>query len=380
VRGKLGVLYVLVALAAVLAPTTAGAPRHPSRHAPPRPRVEVVANGLVKLWPIRYRAHDGTARVAYVALPAWYGPRHHPPIPLVISPHGRGVGARANARLWGSLPARGAFAVISPEGAGRTDYGYSWGSLGQIDDLARMPQIAHLTLPWIHIDLHRIYAVGGSMGGQETLLLLARYPKLLVGAAAFDSVTNLARQYFSFPRVPCTKACQKQWNGEIGKSLQFLARREIGGSPKTRPLAYALRSPLTYARSIAASCVPLELWWSVDDRIVVDQAMQSGALYRAIKKLNPRAPVQAYVGYWSHSAEMRATRRLPLALAQLGLLGSQPWKLARGLHFTPAPALSGDCGRPVPKRPPSPAVAEIAAGAASADDTAARLLSSEGRG
>ena len=337
----------------------------------------------MKLWPIRYRAHDGTGRGAYIALPSWYGPRHHPTIPLVISPHGRGVSARTNARLWGSLPARGMFAVISPEGAGRKLAYYSWGSLGQIDDLARMAQIAHLTLPWLRIDTHRIYAVGGSMGGQETLLLLARYPKLLAGAAAFDSVTDLARQYRSFPRLRCKKSCQKRWDGSLGKALQILARREIGGTPKTRPLAYAVRSPLTYARSIAASCVPLELWWSVSDRIVVDQPMQSGALYRAITKLNPRAPVQAYVGYWSHSAEMQAKRRLPLAIAQLGLLDTQQWKLTRGLHFTPAPAVAGDCGsthaRLTPVSP-NAAVTEIAAGAVAADGASTELLSSVGLG
>jgi pimeloyl-ACP methyl ester carboxylesterase len=388
VRGKLAVLYVLVALAAVLVPTTAAASTQPARHPAARVHPKPAPKRLVRLWKIRYRAHDGRARSAVVALPSWYGPRHHPPIPLVISPHGRGVGARTNARLWGGLPALGDFAVVSPEGAGRKLGTYSWGSLGQIDDLARMPTIVRLTLPWLRVDMHRIYAVGGSMGGQETLLLLARHPKLLAGAAAFDSVTDLARQYRSFPRLRCAKACRKVWNGQLGKTLQALARREIGGSPWTRPLAYAVRSPLTYARSIAASCVPLELWWSVDDRIVLDQAMQSGALYRAIERLNPRAPVQSYVGYWTHSVEMQAKRRLPLAIAQLGLLRSQPWELTRGLHFTPAPAAG--CGPPEPAvatsapptssappaapRRPSQAVAEIAAGAVAADEASAELL------
>jgi pimeloyl-ACP methyl ester carboxylesterase len=299
--------------------------------------------GLVTLWPIRYRAHDGTARRAYVSLPTWYGPKNNPRIPLVISPHGRGVSARANALLWGGLPHQGGFAVISPEGAGRKLGGYSWGSLGQIEDLSRMPQIARLTLPWLRIDAHRVYALGGSMGGQETLLLLARYPKLLAGVAAFDSVTDLARQYRSFPRIPCKHGC-RAWDGDLGKVLQSLAKQEIGGTPRTRPLAYAVRSPITYARSIAASCVPLQLWWSVQDRIVVDQRHQSGALYRRIKALNPSDPVQAYVGYWSHSAEMQAKRRLPLALAQFGLLRSAQWKLTRGLHYRPAPDGRRGCG------------------------------------
>ena len=47
----------------------------------------------VRVLAISYQAHDGLSRRAYLILPAWYGPLKHPPIPLVISPHGRGVGS-----------------------------------------------------------------------------------------------------------------------------------------------------------------------------------------------------------------------------------------------------------------------------------------------
>ena len=40
------------------------------------------------------------------------------------------------------------------------------------------------------------------MGGQETLLLLARFPGLLAGAAAFDAPTNMAARYRAFDRLP----------------------------------------------------------------------------------------------------------------------------------------------------------------------------------
>jgi dipeptidyl aminopeptidase/acylaminoacyl peptidase len=296
----------------------------------------------VRVVTIRYRAHNGSARLAYVVLPSWYGPRRNPPLPLVISPHGRGVTARANARLWGALPARGGFVVVNPAGEGRALSRYSWGSVGQIDDLARMPVIVHRALPWLHVDRRRIYAFGGSMGGQETLLLLARHPRLLAGAAAFDSVVDLALQYRSFRRLPCNAACREEWNGPMGRSLQSLAQQEIGGSPAARPLAYKTRSPATYARSIAASCVPLQLWWSVKDRIVLDQRRQSEALYTRILKLNPGAPVTAYVGAWNHSAEMRASARLPVALAAFQLLPDVPRRAASGMHvFEPSEA--SDC-------------------------------------
>lgn len=274
----------------------------------------------VRVVTIHYRAHNGAARKAYVVLPSWYDAANDPPIPLIISPHGRGVDALANARLWGALPARGAFAVISPDGEGRKLKLYSWGSPGQVDDLARMPAILRVTLPWLHVDRSRIYAFGGSMGGQETLLLLARHPHLLAGAAAFDAVTDLALQYRDFPRLGCKGACAKVFHGRFGRRLQELARQEIGGSPTSRPAAFAERSPLTYAATIAQSCVPLQLWWSMKDKIVLDQSQQTGALYSRLDQLNPDAPVTAFVGTWSHSAEMRASARLPAALAAFGLL------------------------------------------------------------
>src|ERR671934_1688836 len=82
---------------------------------------------LVRVWRISYHAHDGLVRPAYVVLPRWYGPRRDPPLPLVISPHGRGCAGLSNAVSWGDLPARGPFALVSPEGQGRRLVRYSWG-------------------------------------------------------------------------------------------------------------------------------------------------------------------------------------------------------------------------------------------------------------
>jgi pimeloyl-ACP methyl ester carboxylesterase len=263
---------------------------------------------LVRTIAVPYRAWDGSSRVALVVLPRWYGPRLHPPIPLVISPHGRGVPPVDNARFWAGLPALGPFAVVNPEGQGRRLTLYSWGWRGQIDDLARMPSILEAALPWFHVDHTRVYAVGSSMGGQETLLLTALHPQLLAGAAALDSATDMAARYRDFPRLAG------------GLLLQQLARIEIGGTPATAPAAYAARSPIDHVRQIAFSGVPLHIWWSLRDRIIRNQRQESGRLYRAIVAANPEAPVAKYVGTWAHSAEMHATARLPLALVELKLI------------------------------------------------------------
>ena len=293
------------------------------------------ATSKVRVWAISYRAHDGVRRHAYVAVPRSYRPQMNPPIPLVISPHGRGIGARRNLALWRSLPALGNFAVVSPDGEGRVLGNYSWGALGQIDDLARMPEIVQRALPWVDVDTNNVYAVGGSMGGQETLLLLARHPHLLAGAAAFDAVADLALQYRDFPRLACSRACTGIWDGPLGINLQALARKEVGGSPSTARRAYEIRSPITYARTIAFSCVPLELWWSPQDRIVRHQPRQTGRLFATIRRLNPSAPLDGFTGGWRHSAEMRT--RLPLALARLGLVPAA-YDVVSGVRlFEPSP-------------------------------------------
>src|SRR5262249_10410281 len=144
------------------------------------------------------------------------------------------------------------------------------------------------------------------------------HPRELAGAVSFDADTNLALRYRDFARVP----------GE--HHLRRLARYEIGVTPRADLAAYQARSPLDHARPIAFSGVPLELWWSTRDRVVIDQARNSEALYDRIVALNPRAPVIGVVGTWRHTAEMWSSRDLPLALAAIGLLP------ARDAHPFPA--------------------------------------------
>jgi pimeloyl-ACP methyl ester carboxylesterase len=289
----------------------------------------------VKTLSFTYTSHDGVARMAYVVLPAWYGPENDPALPVVISPHGRNANGLSNSRYFGNLPAVGRFVVISPDGMGRKDTYKSYGYKGQIDDLARMPELAEAAFPWLSLDHQRIYALGSSMGGQETALLVAEHPQLLAGAAAMDSVTDLTRRYGQLLSVPCDAKCMKEWGKPYGYVLQSSMRREVGGTPTENPQAYALRSPLSQAKAIATSGVPLQIWWSTKDKIVVDQAHQSKRLFQALRTLNPCAPVSAYEGQWKHSSEMRASALLPVALAGFDLLPSGSKALPHSVQYTP---------------------------------------------
>jgi pimeloyl-ACP methyl ester carboxylesterase len=307
---------------------------------------QAASQSSVRTIGVHYRSHDGIRRSATVLLPAAYNRATSGALPLIISPHGRGLSGRTNAAAWGDLPALGNFAVVNPDGQGRRLGPFSWGYPGQIEDLARMPEIVRATLPWLRIDRTRIYAFGGSMGGQETLLLVARHPGLLAGAAVFDAVTDFARQYRAFPQLGCGGICAKNFrrSGDFGRSLQGLAREEIGGSPKTARAAFARRSPITYVSRIASSCVPLQLWWSSGDRIVRDQLYQSESFYRELRRLNPLAPVTAFSGFWIHSYEMQSTTRLPLALKTFDLIPPDPNVHSGGILVVPAPEESAWCG------------------------------------
>lgn len=294
--------------------------------------------GLVRRLRMLYRTSTGLRREAIVLIPGRYRPRGAA-LPLVIAPHGRGVTARATCDLWGTLPAVGRFAVVCPAGHGTRLRLNSWAAAPEIRDLAAMPALVQRAFPWLRVDQRRIYAVGGSMGGEETLLLLARYPHLLAGAIAFDAVADLALQYGNALRIPCNALCRSRWGEPIGLALREEMRREVGSTPRIDPLGYALRSPLHYVPEIAHSGVPLELWWSVSDRIVRDQAAgQSGRLFDRVLAAGPHARIEAFIGDWIHSTEQRAGSRLPFALAQLGLMPARYLRRPDRLivrHFIP---------------------------------------------
>jgi pimeloyl-ACP methyl ester carboxylesterase len=172
-----------------------------------------------------------------------------------------------------------------------------------------MPTILRRTRPWLRVDDERIYAVGGSMGGQETLLLVGEHPRLLAGAVAFDSVTDFALRYRQFARI------------SRGRMLQALARIEVGGTPQTNPTAYALRSPIHWVGEIARSDVPLQIWWSDADEIVVDQSTQSGRFFAELRARGPRGRLERVTGSWSHTAQSYSQLQLPGAVTWLGLEG-----------------------------------------------------------
>jgi pimeloyl-ACP methyl ester carboxylesterase len=313
-----------------------------------------------KAWFVQYRAWDGvTPRQAVIVLPLGWGPGHHPsPLPLVISPHGRNNFAFTNAvHFWQNLPAQGPFALVCPDGLARAHDRssdpfdlppnpslFTYGYQRHVDDLARMPKIVEATLPWLSIRLDRVFVLGSSMGGQETLLLAARYPHSLsgghgrlAGAAAFDAVADLATQCGHLTHTNPSIAVRMI--EEVGTrpadvsgwklDAAFLDRRTgarstVGHLVSQLPSGQAAwdgRSGLHFAQQLSSLRFPLRLYWSSADRVVINQdSEQTGRLSRRLKQLNPNARVTSNRGLWQHSTEFKPGKQLGLALAAFGLI------------------------------------------------------------
>ena len=253
---------------------------------------------------VHFRGPGASRDLLLVGTPDWYGPKRNPPLPLVISPHARGGNAFKNKRRWGDLPGREGLIVLDPSLKGRVlGEDRAWGYPPMVSALARLPLTARRILPWLRWDPDRVYAAGFSMGAQEALLLLARQPDLLAGVSVADPVTDFLRRWYEFRDSPLTR------------SEQAKATREVGGTPRTAPWLYRRRSPAAFARTIAFSGVPVQLWWNPRDETVVNQATtQTGRFQRLLLQLNPQAPVDGVVHHAPHGWVFRAENSLPAML------------------------------------------------------------------
>ena len=151
----------------------------------------------------------------------------------------------------------------------------------------------------------RIYAIGPSMGGMESLALVGRYPDLLRGALAFDAPTDLAARWVT------ASAVRRVWIEE-----------EVGARPADAPELYAERSPLGMVDAIAASDAAIWCVYSSEDVASGADPHQVPAFLQALADRRGRV-VGARLGTWEHGLGWAqgldgALRLLDLADASAG--------------------------------------------------------------
>lgn len=253
-----------------------------------------------RLVSISFRGPEGSHDTLIVAMPAWYGPQRHPRLPLVISPHSRGVTASANARRWGGIPGRFGLIVLNPGLHGRIIKGRSWAWPAEVSETVDLLGVVRRSIPYLRYDPDRVYAIGHSMGGQEALMDLVHQPDVFAAVVAVDPVTNFVDRWYDFP------------HSALSKGQQRAATQEVGSTPRRKPWLYVQRSPLFFARTIAFSAVAVQLWWNPKDTVVITEGRdQAGALYRTVRRLNPRAPIYDRIHHEMHGYVFRYDRDLP---------------------------------------------------------------------
>jgi pimeloyl-ACP methyl ester carboxylesterase len=263
---------------------------------------------------VPYLAWNGQPRDCVVLLPRDYAGGTQK-LPCIVTAHARGATPLQTSRLWQDLPTAQRFMVVCAGSAGRVDPISSWSCPGQIADLMELPGLIAAAMPWLRIDMNRLYVAGVSMGGAEALSVAARYPDRVAAAASFDGVADLAAYYRALPATVRVKQ-------------QRALRREVGGPPRTARFRYALRSPLSFAATLATSGVPLGVWWSTRDLSVRYQAtQQTGRLCKAIRALRPDAPLVEAQTTFAHGFALRDDpQRLLSFLRPLGVWRTRPAK------------------------------------------------------
>ncbi len=274
----------LACLVAAISLIVLGAVAAPQARAGTRQATAVGTNQVIA---VPYRAWNNKVRYATVVLPRDYVPNSEA-LPCIVQPHGRDSTPLGPASRWGDLPTTQHFMVICPDSSGRRDPENSWAVAGQLQDIAEIADVVESSLPWVHIDHQRLYLAGISMGGQETLCTLARYPDLFAAGLCVDGNADLAARYRELSRVHMA-------------DTRPLMRREVGGTPAKVPWLYERRSATPFAATLATCGVPIAIWWSSEDKIGFNQAKtQTGHLWSKIMSLAPGAPVVQVIGKGAH--------------------------------------------------------------------------------
>jgi pimeloyl-ACP methyl ester carboxylesterase len=283
-------------------------------------------------------------------------------LPLIVSPHGRNVLGHANCvHYWQYAPVLSpGFAVLCPDGMGRAhnDHSdpfneppsnpglFSYAYAGHLNDLLGLPL---LLSKWVLVDRKRIFVMGSSMGGLETLMLAVKggvsgiYS--FAGAAAFDSPCDLVVQASYLTRDEFHKealTAVREMLAEVGHSptdtigwnvsRSYFDRKlnrvvtidEMLHLLRTLQAPWDARAPLSHVEQLSRLAFPLRIYWSRNDTVVGNQERdQSGKLFRTIISLNPKTDVSQVVGNWEHSTEFHPQLELGDALLFFGLINSR---------------------------------------------------------
>ena len=284
--------------------------------------------------------------MSVLVLPSWYGPGNNPPLPIVISPHGRGATGRSNAAFFDRLPAVGRFAVISPDGMGSRLRNFSYGAPGHIDDLAAVARAgigrSALAPDRPHADLCAREQHGRTerrcCWSPGALICSPARPRSIPSPTSRGATASCRR---CRARPPASRAGASRY----GTVLQSTLEREVGGppdgwqapTPSAAPSTRPRRSRRRECRSSSGGAPKIG-----SSRIRSISPRRCSTHFASPRRVRRSAPPSAD---WAHSKEMRASALLPIVLSGFGLLPSDVRALPESVRHEGAPRCSDRSAR-----------------------------------
>ena len=234
---------------------------------------------ILRSW---YDTWNGHRRALTILYPKRFE-RTGAPLPLIVAAHPAG-GASTCVDEMATLPGRFGFVLACLDGQGDFTRSFSYGSPGQIADLAAAPSLIAGRLPGMKIDARRMTIVGSSMGGTEALLVGLRYPQAYRQAIALDPISDLGFRFASLPY-----------------NRRYLLAAECDGTPEERADCYVERSPMTYVGPRPVGSTVLNVWYSTGDP-VSGAAQQIPTFVAAERDVLGPGQLVVRIGTWGHGA------------------------------------------------------------------------------
>jgi pimeloyl-ACP methyl ester carboxylesterase len=222
-----------------------------------------------------YELAQGTVitQVVWYQVPASY--TGNVPVPLLVAIHGMGgSGQEARDLLAAEAEARG-WLLAAPDMHGSYYINHGKYALAWVGAQHDVVDTVEYMAAHYKVDPSRIYVAGGSMGGQTTAMMAAKYPDLFAAAVPWKPVTDLAGWYDE--RVAL---------GDPYGSNEKI-EYETGGLPAEVPFEYQRRSPIEVPQN--SRLTPIKMWHDVDDRLV--PIHHSRDLRDAVNARGPTIPV-----------------------------------------------------------------------------------------
>jgi dienelactone hydrolase len=249
---------------------------------PPEIGATAVVSGYVRLT----SSYDGVEHLVWYQIPEGYAGGS--PVPLLVGVHGwSGTGEDMINFMGGSVNERG-WLFVAPNMHGRFyldgKRALAWpGAQHDIIDAVEYMRFHY------DVDTSRIYITGGSMGGQTTTVMGAKYPDVFAAAAGWSGFTDLTDWYNELAALR-----QYYMLGQMRREIDPSCDPDIDqdfdqgcGTPAVELFEYQCRSAIEMPQN--SRLMPLHMWHNQADQLV--PVHHAHDLADAINRWTPLIPV-----------------------------------------------------------------------------------------